>query len=58
MSDSNTLSHSVLDALDGVAASKGRILFAATNYLGRLDSALSRWEGPSGPRPLSERSER
>lgn len=39
----NTLSLSgLLNALDGVAASEGRILFATTNHLERLDPALSR----------------
>ncbi|KIM75746.1 hypothetical protein PILCRDRAFT_667729 [Piloderma croceum F 1598] len=43
MSDVNTLSLSgLLNALDGVAASEGRILFATTNHLERLDPALSR----------------
>ncbi|EUC64077.1 AAA family ATPase [Rhizoctonia solani AG-3 Rhs1AP] len=41
--DINTLSLSgLLNALDGVAASEGRILFATTNHLERLDPALSR----------------
>ncbi|CAL1706133.1 unnamed protein product [Somion occarium] len=41
--DVNTLSLSgLLNALDGVAASEGRILFATTNHLERLDPALSR----------------
>ncbi|KAH9940364.1 P-loop containing nucleoside triphosphate hydrolase protein [Epithele typhae] len=43
MSDVNTLSLSgLLNALDGVAASEGRLLFATTNHLERLDPALSR----------------
>ncbi|KAI0694286.1 hypothetical protein BC835DRAFT_1415431 [Cytidiella melzeri] len=43
LSDVNTLSLSgLLNALDGVAASEGRILFATTNHLDRLDPALSR----------------
>ncbi|KAL6303511.1 P-loop containing nucleoside triphosphate hydrolase protein [Sparassis latifolia] len=43
LSDVNTLSLSgLLNALDGVAASEGRILFATTNHLERLDTALSR----------------
>ncbi|KAG7098055.1 hypothetical protein E1B28_000029 [Marasmius oreades] len=43
MSDTNTLSLSgLLNALDGVAAAEGRILFATTNHLERLDPALSR----------------
>jgi chaperone BCS1 len=43
ISDVNTLSLSgLLNALDGVAASEGRILFATTNHLERLDPALSR----------------
>lgn len=43
MSDVNTLSLSgLLNALDGVAAAEGRILFATTNHLERLDPALSR----------------
>ncbi|OCH91708.1 P-loop containing nucleoside triphosphate hydrolase protein [Obba rivulosa] len=43
MSDVNTLTLSgLLNALDGVAASEGRILFATTNHLDRLDPALSR----------------
>lgn len=43
LSDINTLSLSgLLNALDGVAASEGRILFATTNHLERLDPALSR----------------
>lgn len=43
LSDVNTLSLSgLLNALDGVAASEGRILFATTNHLERLDPALSR----------------
>ncbi|KAI0745611.1 hypothetical protein C8Q76DRAFT_34689 [Earliella scabrosa] len=41
--DINTLSLSgLLNALDGVAASEGRLLFATTNHLERLDPALSR----------------
>ncbi|RDX55258.1 P-loop containing nucleoside triphosphate hydrolase protein [Lentinus brumalis] len=43
LSDINTLSLSgLLNALDGVAASEGRLLFATTNHLERLDPALSR----------------
>ncbi|EIW62953.1 P-loop containing nucleoside triphosphate hydrolase protein [Trametes versicolor FP-101664 SS1] len=43
LSDVNTLSLSgLLNALDGVAASEGRLLFATTNHLERLDPALSR----------------
>ncbi|KAI6157900.1 hypothetical protein BKA82DRAFT_258241 [Pisolithus tinctorius] len=43
LSDVNTLSLSgLLNALDGVAAAEGRILFATTNHLERLDPALSR----------------
>ncbi|TFY77779.1 hypothetical protein EWM64_g6233, partial [Hericium alpestre] len=43
LSDVNTLSLSgLLNALDGVAASEGRILFATTNHLERLDPALCR----------------
>ncbi|KAF8444830.1 hypothetical protein L210DRAFT_318091 [Boletus edulis BED1] len=43
VSDVNTLSLSgLLNALDGVAAAEGRILFATTNHLERLDPALSR----------------
>lgn len=43
LSDMNTLSLSgLLNALDGVAASEGRLLFATTNHLERLDPALSR----------------
>ncbi|THH23205.1 hypothetical protein EUX98_g7970 [Antrodiella citrinella] len=43
ISDINTLTLSgLLNALDGVAASEGRILFATTNHLDRLDPALSR----------------
>lgn len=43
MSDVNTLSLSgLLNALDGVAAAEGRLLFATTNHLDRLDPALSR----------------
>ncbi|GJJ06755.1 hypothetical protein Clacol_000951 [Clathrus columnatus] len=39
----NTLSLSgLLNSLDGVAAAEGRILFATTNHLERLDPALSR----------------
>ncbi|KIJ50475.1 hypothetical protein M422DRAFT_159916, partial [Sphaerobolus stellatus SS14] len=41
--DVNTLSLSgLLNSLDGVAAAEGRILFATTNHLARLDPALSR----------------
>lgn len=32
----------LLNALDGVAAAEGRILFMTTNYLNRLDDALIR----------------
>ncbi|KAJ3752675.1 P-loop containing nucleoside triphosphate hydrolase protein [Lentinula raphanica] len=43
MSDVNTLSLSgLLNALDGVAAAEGRLLFATTNHLDHLDPALSR----------------
>lgn len=43
LSDTNTLSLSgLLNSLDGVAAAEGRILFATTNHLERLDPALSR----------------
>ncbi|KAF5334175.1 hypothetical protein D9758_014820 [Tetrapyrgos nigripes] len=43
MGDCNTLSLSgLLNALDGVAAAEGRILFATTNHLDHLDPALSR----------------
>jgi chaperone BCS1 len=43
LSDVNTLSLSgLLNALDGVAAAEGRLLFATTNHLERLDAALSR----------------
>ncbi|PPQ97227.1 hypothetical protein CVT26_000753 [Gymnopilus dilepis] len=43
LSDMNTLSLSgLLNALDGVAASEGRLLFATTNHLDRLDPALCR----------------
>jgi chaperone BCS1 len=43
ISDVNTLSLSgLLNALDGVAAAEGRLLFATTNHLERLDPALSR----------------
>ncbi|KAM5533749.1 hypothetical protein V8D89_012622 [Ganoderma adspersum] len=43
LSDVNTLTLSgLLNALDGVAASEGRLLFATTNHLERLDPALSR----------------
>lgn len=43
LSDVNTLSLSgLLNSLDGVAASEGRLLFATTNHLERLDPALSR----------------
>ncbi|KAI6040225.1 P-loop containing nucleoside triphosphate hydrolase protein [Pisolithus marmoratus] len=43
LTDVNTLSLSgLLNALDGVAAAEGRILFATTNHLERLDPALSR----------------
>jgi len=42
-SDINTLSLSgLLNALDGVAAAEGRLLFATTNHLEKLDPALSR----------------
>ncbi|KAG8929036.1 hypothetical protein FRC02_006101 [Tulasnella sp. 418] len=41
--DPNSLSLSgLLNSLDGVAASEGRILFATTNHIERLDPALSR----------------
>ncbi|THU98917.1 P-loop containing nucleoside triphosphate hydrolase protein [Dendrothele bispora CBS 962.96] len=43
ISEINTLSLSgLLNALDGVAAAEGRILFATTNHLDHLDPALSR----------------
>lgn len=43
LSDVNTLTLSgLLNALDGVAASEGRLLFATTNHLERLDPALCR----------------
>ncbi|KZT51838.1 P-loop containing nucleoside triphosphate hydrolase protein [Calocera cornea HHB12733] len=43
LSDTNTLSLSgLLNSLDGVAASEGRLLFATTNHITRLDPALSR----------------
>ncbi|KAI0314189.1 P-loop containing nucleoside triphosphate hydrolase protein [Amylostereum chailletii] len=43
LSEVNTLTLSgLLNALDGVAASEGRILFATTNHLERLDPALCR----------------
>ncbi|KAI1794251.1 P-loop containing nucleoside triphosphate hydrolase protein [Ganoderma leucocontextum] len=43
LSEVNTLTLSgLLNALDGVAASEGRLLFATTNHLERLDPALSR----------------
>ncbi|KAF5331372.1 hypothetical protein D9611_011898 [Ephemerocybe angulata] len=43
LSDVNTLSLSgLLNALDGVAAAEGRLLFATTNHLEKLDPALSR----------------
>ncbi|EJU03604.1 P-loop containing nucleoside triphosphate hydrolase protein [Dacryopinax primogenitus] len=41
--DGNTLSLSgLLNSLDGVAATEGRLLFATTNHIERLDPALSR----------------
>jgi chaperone BCS1 len=43
LSDVNTLTLSgLLNALDGVAAAEGRILFATTNHLDQLDPALCR----------------
>ncbi|KAF5382514.1 hypothetical protein D9615_003085 [Tricholomella constricta] len=43
LSDVNALSLTgLLNALDGVAAAEGRLLFATTNHLDRLDPALSR----------------
>ena len=43
VSDQNTLSLSgLLNSLDSIQASEGRILFATTNHLERLDPALSR----------------
>ncbi|KAN0124883.1 P-loop containing nucleoside triphosphate hydrolase [Russula decolorans] len=40
--DSSTLSLSgLMDSLDGVAAADGRLLFATTNHIERLDPALS-----------------
>ncbi|KAK7031459.1 P-loop containing nucleoside triphosphate hydrolase protein [Favolaschia claudopus] len=42
-SDGSTLSLSgLLNSLDGVAAAEGRLLFATTNHIERLDPALSR----------------
>ncbi|EJC99988.1 uncharacterized protein FOMMEDRAFT_22463 [Fomitiporia mediterranea MF3/22] len=42
-SEGSTLSLSgLLNALDGVAAAEGRLLFATTNHIERLDPALSR----------------
>jgi len=42
-SDGSTLSLSgLLNILDGVAAAEGRLLFATTNHIERLDPALSR----------------
>lgn len=42
-SDGSTLTLSgLLNAMDGVAAAEGRLLFATTNHLDRLDAALSR----------------
>lgn len=42
-SDGSTLSLSgLLNSLDGVAAAEGRLLFATTNHIDRLDPALSR----------------
>ncbi|KAI5120959.1 hypothetical protein M0805_001663 [Coniferiporia weirii] len=42
-SDGSTLSLSgLLNGLDGVAAAEGRLLFATTNHIDRLDPALSR----------------
>ncbi|KAL5536657.1 hypothetical protein ACEPAF_480 [Sanghuangporus sanghuang] len=42
-SEGSTLSLSgLLNALDGVAAAEGRLLFATTNHIDRLDPALSR----------------
>ncbi|KAF8493022.1 P-loop containing nucleoside triphosphate hydrolase protein [Russula emetica] len=41
--DGSTLSLSgLLNSLDGVAAAEGRLLFATTNHIDRLDPALSR----------------
>jgi chaperone BCS1 len=41
--DGSTLTLSgLLNAMDGVAAAEGRLLFATTNHLDRLDAALSR----------------
>ncbi|KAH8822614.1 P-loop containing nucleoside triphosphate hydrolase protein [Flagelloscypha sp. PMI_526] len=62
LSDQNTLTLSgLLNALDGVAASEGRLLFATTNHLTKLDPALSRpgrmdvWvEFRNASRPQSE----
>ncbi|KAF5386353.1 hypothetical protein D9757_006641 [Collybiopsis confluens] len=43
VSDGSTLSLSgLLNSLDGVAAAEGRLLFATTNHIERLDPALSR----------------
>lgn len=45
--DPNTLSLSgLLNSLDGVAASTGRLLFATTNHYERLDPALTRPVSP------------
>ncbi|RXW24313.1 hypothetical protein EST38_g1531 [Candolleomyces aberdarensis] len=43
LSSTNTLSLSgLLNALDGISASEGRLLFATTNHLDKLDPALRR----------------
>ncbi|KAG5641961.1 hypothetical protein DXG03_003853 [Asterophora parasitica] len=43
VTDGSTLSLSgLLNSLDGVAAAEGRLLFATTNHIERLDPALSR----------------
>ncbi|KZT21011.1 P-loop containing nucleoside triphosphate hydrolase protein [Neolentinus lepideus HHB14362 ss-1] len=43
VNDGSTLSLSgLLNSLDGVAAAEGRLLFATTNHIERLDPALSR----------------
>ena len=39
---SNVSLSGLLNALDGIAATEGRMLFCTTNYLDRIDSALSR----------------
>ncbi|KAF8757887.1 P-loop containing nucleoside triphosphate hydrolase protein [Rhizoctonia solani] len=50
--DPNTLSLSgLLNCLDGVAAAEGRLLFATTNHIERLDPALSRPGRMDGGKP-------